>query len=406
MRILVAHNYYQQPGGEDVVFEEEAKLLEARGHFVHRYSVHNDDVAKTGNLWMAANAIWARKIPSEIASIIREEKIEVAHFHNVFPRLSPAAMRMARSAGAAVVQTLHNFRALCPKADFFRDGKPCFECKSKAFASRGVLRGCYRGSRTATAVAAISSTVHRVSGTYQSSVDAYIAPTDFVKKTYLESGIRLSAVHVKPHFIDRDLGFVSDVLNGKPISKNGKAHALYVGRLSEEKGIHTLLQAWKSHSSPLLKIIGDGPLNTLMTDLPPNIQWLGRVEKDQVYKLMGEAACLILPSAGVESFGKVVVESFARGTPVICSDHGGQGELVLDGLGRRFIPGDAEDLARQVTAFFADDHSFGAMREAVRKRYLDHYTAAKNYEALIAIYKQAIQSRGHSHDDDHHDKLG
>jgi len=383
--VLMAHTYYQQRGGEDIVFEAEAELLESFGHKVIRYVRHNRDVTQQGLLVGATDAIWNREVASEIAELVRSHAVDVAHFHNEFPMISPAAFRAAKSAGAAVVKTLHNQRPLCPKAVCFRDGQPCTLCVNKRLAWSGILHGCYRDSRIATAVTSISALVHRWSRTLERDVDFCIAPTNHVRQLYVDSGYPIGRIVLKPHFIEDDLGHAD----------GDAGYALFAGRLSEEKGVDVLLDAWqKLDGPPDLKIIGDGPLLSQAQAVGGAVECLGHLPKRQVYRRMGDAACVILPSSCAETFGRVCVEAFSRGTPVICADHGGQAEVVTDAAGLRFKPGDSDALARCVTQFFDESEQFEARRIAARSEYELRYTPQRNHEQLLGIYAQALLRNG------------
>ncbi len=386
MRILAVHNRYQQRGGEDVVFEDETRLLEDNGCHVVRFIKTNHELHRTSNLRLTSNTIWNRAACEELAAVVRAEKADIVHCHNLFPILSPACFRAARHAGAAIVHTLHNFRVICPKGILYRNGGACFDCIEKKFAWPAIVHACYRESRSASAVTAVSSTVHRYLNTFSKHVDAYIAPTQFLKRVYAASGFPLARVHVKPHFIPQDLGAAT----------GSERFVLYVGRLSEEKGVRTLLEAWQSLPDVSLKLIGDGELVSLMNRLPANIQYLGQLDQFSTLDWMGRAGCLIVPSDCFESFGRVIIEAYSRGTPVICSDHGGQSELVGNNLGRRFIPGNSSDLVRQVRSFYSDQQSFNQLRQRVREQYLNCYTAEDNFRQLTQIYQQALANRHQS----------
>lgn len=268
MRVLICHNFYQQGGGEDQVFAAESELLRKFGHEVQTHSVHNDAVELQGRLKLAASTIWNRSAASEIADRVRKHRAQVVHFHNTFPLLSPAVYSAAQGAGAAVVQTLHNYRLICPAATLFRDGKPCEKCLGR-LPLPGVVHGCYRGSRAATAVAAAMLGVHRALGTYADQIDAYIALTNFARDKFVEAGFDGGKIHVKPNFLDPDPGEGS----------GDGGFALFVGRLSEEKGIRPMLEAWKTAGKTIpLKICGDGPLADCVQQAAasePSIQWLG-----------------------------------------------------------------------------------------------------------------------------------
>lgn len=159
--VLVVHNHYQRPGGEDQVFAAEAELLQDHGHRVIRFVVHNDRIREASKLRVAVGTIWSAATYRQLRALIRAERPAVAHFHNTFPLLSPSVYYAARAEGVAVVQTLHNFRLLCPNALFFRDGHTCEDCLGRAVPWPAVVHACYRGSRAGSAVVAAMLSVHR-----------------------------------------------------------------------------------------------------------------------------------------------------------------------------------------------------------------------------------------------------
>jgi glycosyltransferase involved in cell wall biosynthesis len=399
MRILIAHNYYQQPGGEDGIFEAESALLKSRGHTVFPFVVHNDQINGMNKLKVAATTIWNRDMHRQIRDTIRSNAIDVAHFHNTFPLISPAAYRAARSAGAAVVQTLHNHRITCSNAVLCRDGRSCQECVGRSFAWPGIVHGCYRGSRSASTVVALMQFAHRAIGTWRRDVDLYIAPSQSTRKTMCAAGLPPERVVVKPHFVDPD-----------PSPGDGRGgYALFVGRLSPEKGIETLLRAWSTLSdAPPLKIVGDGPLSSLLQNLPANVEWLGRQPTADVNRLMGDAAALVFPSQCQETFGRVIAEAYAKGTPVIASNAGSAPEMIKPGVtGLLFEAGNAEDLARQISTSFSDVDRLRTMRSAARHEYESRYHADSNYHQLVAIYEQSLAARhGHAQTNLRDDELG
>lgn len=251
MEILIIHNYYQQSGGEDQVFTAEANLLEAQGHQVLRYTVHNDAVANINPMTLAGVTVWNRAIYRDLRQLLRQEKPQVVHFHNSFPLISPAAYYAARSEGVPVVQTLHNYRLLCPNAVFFRDGQVCEDCLGKFVPWPGVVHACYKESRATTGMVAAMLTVHRVLQTWTETVDLYIALTQFARQKFIQGGLPAEKIVVKPNFVHPDPG---------PGEGRG-GYALFVGRLSPEKGIGILLTAWEKLRGKVdLKIVGDGPL--------------------------------------------------------------------------------------------------------------------------------------------------
>ena len=385
MKVVVAHNFYQQAGGEDQVYRAEVELLREFGHAVVPFEVHNDAVAHMGRAKLAAATVWNRPIAAELGEVVRRERAEVVHFHNTFPLISPAAYYAARRAGAAVVQTLHNFRLMCPVALFYRDGQPCEDCLGKPLAWPGVVHGCYRGSRVTTAVTAAAVATHRAVGTFQNAVDAYVCLTDFAKGKFVAGGLPANKLHVKPNFVHPDPG-------ERP---GGDGSAVFVGRLSEEKGILPLLAAWEHLDVPLT-IIGAGPLADRVAEAArknPAIRPVGRQTMDQIYDTVGRASLLVLPSVCYETFGRVAAEAFAVGTPVVASGHGAVADVVgSDGrLGALFTPGDPAALAaavRAMLAHLADD--MAALRRRVRAEFVDKYTGQRNHARMMEIYRAAI----------------
>ena len=343
MKILAVHNRYQRPGGEDQVFVDETALLEARGHRVVRCEVHNDQVEHMNRLTLAKDTVWNTSAYRELGALIRRERPDVAHFHNTLPLVSPAGYYAARAEGVPVVQTLHNYRLLCPVSLFFRDGRVCEDCMGKTVPWPGVVHGCYRGSRAASGVIATMLTVHRALRTWTEMVDVYVALTEFARNKFVEGGLPAGKIVVKPNFVAPDPG----------PGQGGGGYALFVGRLAPEKGTGTMLDAWDRLGTGFpLKIVGDGPLKDRVAGAAAgrsNVELLGHRPVADVHALMREADMLIFPSEWYETFGRVAAEAFAAGTPVVAADIGAVAELVEHGrTGLKFRPGDPEDLAAQV----------------------------------------------------------
>jgi glycosyltransferase involved in cell wall biosynthesis len=392
MRILVAHNFYQQAGGEDQVFADETALLEARGHAVERFIVRNDAVDQmtataTGKLRLAVKTVWNRDSAAALADRVRAFGADVVHLHNTFPLISPAAYYAARQSGAAVVQTIHNYRMLCPAATFYRDGAPCESCLGK-LPIPAVVHACYRGSRATTAVAATTLAIHRLLGTYDRAIDAYIALSDFSRRKFIEAGFPADRLHLKSNFLAPD-----------PLPGSGEGNfALFVGRLTAEKGVGSLCSAWRDLGSTIpLRICGDGPLAEEVRTAAaenPAITWLGRQPLEQVLRLMGEARFLVFSSTWYEGQPRTIIESFARGTPVLGSDLGSMTEMIDPGrTGDRFTAGDPASLAAAVRRLLADENLLSQMRVGARREFESRFTADANYSRLIEIYETALRRR-------------
>ncbi|MEP6960521.1 MAG: glycosyltransferase family 4 protein [Acidobacteriota bacterium] len=377
LTVLSAHNFYRQPGGEDAVFTAEMELLRTHGHTVTVYERSNHNIHSGGSA--AFQAIWSRSSHREVRTLAGAG---IAHFHNTFPLISPSAYYAAASQGSAVVQTLHNYRLICPGALLSRKGAPCEECLTRNSLRPAISHSCYRDSRPATASVAAMLTTHRAAGTYQRAVDAYIALSEFARTKFVSGGLPANRIFVKPNFLPDDPGMGS-----------GSGHyALFAGRLSPEKGVATLASAWSALPDVPLKVFGDGPLN--QTCWPSNVTVFGAVARQRVLEQMREAAALVFPSTCYENAPMSILEAFACGTPVIASNLGSMAELVRDGYnGLLFRPGDPADLAAKVRYAFEHPEHLAAMRVNARREYEEKYTAARNYKLLLAIYEQAIENR-------------
>jgi glycosyltransferase involved in cell wall biosynthesis len=381
-KVIVVHNQYQQPGGEDEVFRGESLLLEQHGHQVIRYSLVNSAIATMPRLTVATKAVWNPVTRRELERLFRREQPRVVHFHNTFPLVSPSAYYAARSAGIPVVQTLHNYRLVCPGATFYRNGRVCEDCLGKWVPWPSIVHGCYRHDRAATTIVAGMVTVHRGVGTWANLVDCYIALSDFASRKFVDGGIPPSRIVVKPNFLVSDPG----------IGAHDRPFALYVGRLSSEKGLATLLEAWRRFARPAgftLKIVGTGPLANSAVD-DDSIEWLGWQSKPGVLSLMHDAAFLVAPSACYENFPMAILEAFATALPVVATNHGAMAEIVAhDETGLLFEPGDVDALAAALQKACAEPTRMREFGAAGRRQFEAKYTAAANYATLMGIYDAA-----------------
>jgi glycosyltransferase involved in cell wall biosynthesis len=391
MRILRVHNRYQQRGGEDAVFEAESALLAEHGQQVAQLQFTNDDIGErrtaTDAVRLAITTIWSAGARTRIREKVNAFKPDVVHFDNTFPLVSPAAYDAVRHEGTAVVQTLHNYRLLCPSATFYRDGHVCEDCLHKTPPLPGVIHGCYRDSKAQTAVAAAMLTTHRLRRTWSRDVDRYIALTGFARDKFIEGGLPADRIVVKPNFAAID----------RPAPDPGSNTLLFVGRMTEEKGIRTLLSAVQRLPGDVrLAMMGDGPLGDLVRtsgEGDSRIDALGRRESVEVAANMQRALALIFPSEWYEGFPMTIVEAFGNGLPIIASRLGSMAEIVEDGVtGLLFEPADADDLAAKIR--WAADHpsEMRQMGESARRTYEATYTPQRNYAMLMDIYEQAIEA--------------
>lgn len=392
MKILVAHNFYQRRGGEDAVCESEIKLLREAGHQVIEYLRRNNEIhdysffqkAKLG--W---NTSWSERTNRELRKILANEAPDVAHFHNTFPLISPSAYYACRAAGVPVIQTLHNFRLLCPGGNLFRDGRVCEECVSRSLL-RSMAHGCYRESRVSTAVVASMLTVHRLFRTWAKQVDLFLVCTDFARKKFVSAGFDERRIKVKPNFLATDPG----IRSGRGTT------ALFVGRLSPEKGPQLLPLAWSKLGTAIpLEILGDGPLRArLESDCLRLglhcVRFAGWAAPEAVLDRLRAARFLVVPSTCYEGFPLAIAESYACGVPVIAAGHGGLAEIVPDGLtGLHFQPGSATDLAAKIDWAWSHPQEMETMGRFARAEFETKYTAAAALDHLETAYEFVSRER-------------
>ncbi|MEK3646555.1 glycosyltransferase family 4 protein [Aeribacillus sp. FSL M8-0235] len=384
-KILTIHNRYLIRGGEDESVDSQIRLLNEKGHKNDLLEYSNREIDKIGRVKTALRTIWSFKAYHEVKKILASGEYDILDCQNTFPLFSPSVYYAASKLKIPVIQTLRNYRPLCPSALFYRDGKVCEDCLGKSVQFPAIRHKCYRESILGSATLASMNYFHKKVKSWENKVDLFVTLTEFARNKYIQAGFPEDRIVVKPNFVYPDPG----------VGQGLGDYALFVGRLTKEKGIKTLIKAWKKIGSTLpLKIIGEGPLVNLVKEdskTYQGIEYLGKRDVNEVYDFMGEAKVLIFPSEWYETFGRVAVEAFAKGTPVIASNIGAISEIVRDGVtGLYFKPGDSEDLVEKVKIFLSDPHRINKMREFARKEYEEKYTADRNYEMLMEIYEKAI----------------
>jgi glycosyltransferase involved in cell wall biosynthesis len=388
VKILLVHNSYQLQGGEDVVYQRERDLLIAHGDEVVEYWRTNTEIEEYSiaeRLALPGRTVWSGKTRKDFSAVLRESKPDVVHVHNTFMVISPSIYSACREQQVPVVQTLHNYRLLCPQGGFFRDGKPCHDCASHL--GHSVLHGCYRDSRVGTANVAMMIAWHRAAGTYSTLVDRYIALTEFSRSNFVNGGFDPAKITVKPNFASPDPG-------ERP---NDGSYALFVGRLSPEKGLQTLMAAWRQLPELIpLRLAGSGPLaaevSAAASELGPEVQYLGQLPLNPLMQLMKGARFLIFPSELYENFPLTLAESYACGVPVIASELGAMKEIVKhESTGLLFRAGDPGDLAAKVQYAWANRERMRQMGKQARQEYESNYTAELNYRRLRSIYDEVLK---------------
>jgi glycosyltransferase involved in cell wall biosynthesis len=392
MRLVVVHNRYRsaQPSGENLVVEQEAGLLRMAGHEVVPYDRASDDIVASSLLQRSlipGRVVWSPGDRACLAELLEEVRPDVVHVHNTFPLISPSILEACRAYGVPVVATLHNFRLMCANAQLLRNGRPCDLCVGRV-PWRGVVHRCYRDSAAATIPVAVGIQVHRSRQTWTKGVAAFIALTEFVRQQYVDGGFPGDRIRVKPNFVPR------------PPRRRASAgsYFLFLGRLSPEKGVDVLLDAWGPGLGHLL-IVGDGPsrreLEARAARHGNNVQFLGSQPRERCMELLTDARALIVASRSYETFGLVVVEAYAHGVPVIAPALGTFPDLVREGrTGLLFSPGDPGDLHRKLLQI-GDPEQSRQMGEKAWQRYEADYTPERNLVTLEAIYREVIDQPTH-----------
>lgn len=391
MKIIIAHNRYRFRGGEDEVVDRETALLRSHGFEVHLLEADSRKLESQG-LISQANAAWqlpySQAARRRLQEDIKHFRPDVVHIHNFFPSLTPSLYDACLEQDIPVVQTLHNFRIFCAASVLARDGHPCELCL-KGSTAPALRHRCYQGSWLRTFALTRMIRKHRQEDTWNQKVTTILVPSEFAKQKLEEGGIQPGKIVVKPNFVPE----VHAIASALPTSPETNRYALYVGRLSQEKGIHSLLDAWDP-SLPLLVLVGDGPLRAKVDEkaaASKNIQVIGRQSPEQVRALMEKALFLTTPSVCFETFGLAAAEAFSVGLPVIAAHIGALPEIVQDGHNGLLVPaGETMALRKAANRLTVDKALRQQLSTGALQSYRERYTPYRNYQMLCEIYKKAM----------------
>ena len=390
LRVLVVHNRYrsEQPSGENRVVDQETALLADAGHRVSTFDRRSDDIATMSLLEKAAvpfRVPWNPAVRSELATRLREEQPDIVHIHNTFPLLSPSVVAACADAGVPAVATLHNYTMVCPPGTLYRDGRVCTDCVG-TMPLPALRHGCYRGSSLATIPLAVNMLANR--RRWWSGVARFFCISDAQRHILVQAGMPARRLVVKHNFV---------VDPGNRRSGPGE-YLLYLGRLTDEKGVRLLMTAWDRVEAggglglPLV-LAGAGPLHGELARWAQgreDVRYLGMQTRAECAELMARAAAVVAPSTWLEAFGLVVVEAMAAAVPTVAAAHGAFVELVQDGVtGLLHRPGDAGSLAECLGRVVAPERN-REMGEAARRRYEQDFTPSAGLDRLVAGYKAAI----------------
>lgn len=422
MKIVWVHNYYQQAGGEDEVVAAEQAQLQRAGHVLIPYYKDNQAIPPAGEqgrkTWLrlcavSLRTIWNHRVYREIRALLKKERPDVVHCHNIFPLISPAIYWACAAEQVPVVQTVHNYRLLCLNAFLYRfdpsmplDARVCELCVRRGFKWPGIRYACYRNHRAGSSVVAAMLWIHRVLGTWTRKVDAYLALTEFQKQKLIEGGVPPEKIQVKPNTVPAMTGTDDERAT---VHIPSTSYALFAGRLSPEKGGDLLLQAWaqtvaraEGTERPRLVVVGDGPERTRWEakarreGVEQSVSFVGRKSKSDVAALMRHAAFLVMPSQWYETFGLVVLEAAREGVPAMVPSPGAAAELVDDGVSGWVLPmADAKRWSDQILWAFRNPAAVRSIGEAAQSRCLPQSDSARNVERLCAVYDSVRKSKGH-----------
>lgn len=402
MKILLVHNFYGStaPSGENQVFESEHQLLSSRGHEVLEFTRHSDEIRAQGHwgvLKGASATPWNPWMTQAIVRLVKRYQPNVVHVHNTFPLISHGIFHAIGNRAARVL-TLHNYRLFCATGIPMRDGQVCSDCLNARSAIPAIKHGCYRNSRAATLPLALSIALHRAAGTWTRHVDAFIALSEFQRLRMAESGLPLGKVHVKPNFFP-------GAPSALPWQDRGN-YVVFAGRLSPEKGVLCLLNAWVSwgKEAPELRLVGDGPLRDELEGLAKGlpVRFLGQLTAAETQSQIANARLLVLPSEWFEGFPMVLREAFAYGTPAAVSSIGPLPSIVRQNLsGVVFEPANSESILEEIRRTWLTPGLLEQLGKGARAEFEDKYTEETNYATLMDIYDRAITASRSSNNKNH-----
>jgi glycosyltransferase involved in cell wall biosynthesis len=403
MRILFIHNFYQQFGGEDSVANAERRLLEERGEEVLFWTRHNDEI-KDYNVLQKLNffreTVYSSRTVRDIEKAVAEFKPDVAFVHNIYPLISPSLYSALQKMRVPIVQVLHDFRPYCSNGWFYIDGKICERCKLGNHL-HGIVHRCYRDSYVLSTLYSTALGVNRWAG-MSDKVDAYVCLTGFFKQKIMETGVPEEKIFIRPNFIDApplDSPSADVPLVETPSKPHKSGYALFLGRLSNEKGLWTLIRAFEQLPEVELKIVGTGPLeqelrNYVRDKNLRNIDLVGFKSGDEKWKLIRNCQFAVVSSEWYENFPIVVLEYFAGAKPVIAARIGGLPYIVEEGkTGSLFEAGNAADLAEKVRRLRANPVEAEAMGRQGRQLAETEYGPQKSYDNLMQIFTQVLSAR-------------
>ena len=383
--VLAVHNKYLVSGGEDKSHIVEKEMFDYMGSNVYDYTIDNKKIAEIGKTKTAIRSIWSRKSYDNLNTIIREKEIDLIIVQNFFPLISPSLFYVAEKNNVPTIQFLRNYRLLCPSADFFRNGEVCEKCLGKKFQYPSIKHKCYKNTALGSSTIASMNFIHKILGTWDDKVSLYIALTEFAKKKYIEGGLPKDKILIKPNFLYPDPG----------VGKHDGDYIIFVGRLSVEKGVRTLLKAWsKFKGSTNLIILGEGPLESEVREanqIDSRIQYKGNVSTEKVFYYLKRSKFMVFTSEWYEGMPRTLIEAFATGTPVVSSDIGSMSTMIKDGRnGIHYEPGNVNQLYRFISDLISNDQLRRKLGFQAREDYLESFTRSANLKFYKKVFDKVF----------------
>jgi glycosyltransferase involved in cell wall biosynthesis len=389
MKVLFVHNFYQQFGGEDSAAIAERNLLESHGDEVLCFTRHNDEI-KSYSLWDKAafipRTMYSHRTERELKQAVEDFAPSVAFVHNVYPLISPSLYHTLHALRVPIVQVVHDFRPFCPNGWFYIDGEICERCKFGNYL-HAVKHRCYKDSYILSALYSASLAGNRMAG-MTDKVAAYVCLTNFYRQKMLEVGLPEKKLFIRPNFID-PAAFAPD-----RSSPGAGEYALYLGRLSSEKGPLTVLRAFEKLPDVPLKIVGTGPLEAEMKQYIRdknlvNVEMVGFKSGADKWQMIKNALFAIIPSECYENFPMVSLEYFSGGKPIIASNLGGLPHIVEEGkTGMLYRPGDVDHLVEKIRCMLACPAQIAEMGKRGRELAETRYGPKESYSSLMNIFAQ------------------
>lgn len=387
MKVLQLYNEYRSMfGGEDVVVEKTAAMIEKSGNeaLMFRRSSRGIDESMWLKIRAFASGIYSRSAQRDLSAVLLSERPDVVHAHNLYPLLSPSVLIACHEARIPVVMSLHNFVLTCPTVMHLSHGKVCESCRGGREYSC-VLKNC-RGDVLESAAYALRSASARRAGTFHQHVDRFIVLSRFARDGLVQEGFAADRITVLPNSVAAPHE-AADPSQGRYVA--------FAGRMSKEKGVSVLLDAAAELPDIPFRLAGDGPLlNELSARATPNVEFVGRLRHEETAEFYRGARMLVVPSVWYEMCPLVVSEAMSLGIPVVSSRIGGLPELVEEDVnGKLFEPGDSSSLRRIVAALWSDSARCSRLGSAGRANAIRDHGEASYQERLISIYREVIRRR-------------